>query len=202
MFSVRTDPSEDAGSDAPPSTDSRKDSQASTKAQRARLFITIKPRWTTDDVFGKSSDTPSDLYTAISSETLGTIVIPELQGNEHLPVFWWDPFRSEDGDFLVAWNRFLKVEHTDDDLRKYTMIVAVSKPIGRCDKEWVQEKYRSFGDIVFDEGMQQAVTAAGLNAECKPPYDRSFRHPEGRARGYVIEETEQSERPFVCWVME
>jgi hypothetical protein len=175
--------------------ESTKDSQASTRAQQARLFVTRPKRLPTDDWYEKSSD----MYTATSSETRGTVVFTELQGDEYLLEVRWDPFQSGDKGFLEAFNRCLKAEHTDDDLRRYTMIAA---PSGlTLWKKDVQTKYGSI-NIVFDEGIRQALTVAEVEAKYKPPYDLNVGNTDARAVGYVLEPFGQSEWRFVCWVLE
>lgn len=98
------------------------------------------------------------MFTA-TSDTQHTIVFPELQDGQDLPLLRWSPGHETGPEgFLHELNR-LGHEINPNDLKTYTLIAAPSNPIGNPTfwQDHVQQKYGSI-KIVFDEGIKQEVS--------------------------------------------
>jgi hypothetical protein len=138
------------------------------------------------------------MFTAMSDETR-TVVFPEPQIDPDLPVLWWNPFSKTTGAFLLALNRCLKNEITEDDFKTYTMVAAPSDPAYW--KEHLQEKYGSI-QVVFDARIKERVTMEEAGKQSLEPYSQSLWDPSARAVGYVIGPSEGSTWEFKWWVVE
>lgn len=190
-----TDIPNDDESLSSPSTETTQASQALEKADHAKLFM-------------KRSPGPSDMFTAISSTTR-TLVFPEYQAGQDLPLLTWSPLspyhKSADDAFLEALNRCPGEDIKPDDLKTFTMVAA---PSGGANSTWwecVKQKYGSI-TIVIDEGIKQEVSREEVGVQLQQPYARRYLSEWAYSNvtpiGYIVGPYENSTCEFKCWVVE